>query len=122
MVQKLLLWVMAMLLFPLSGFGAHFENLINLTIKIEDASYSHKIKTLEFNEEEITLDVSDMFKPRKILQQKLPPGRYLLNWSTEKTPVKWSEEATKTFEKIIVLEHGDGVVRVNVKGDAISMY
>jgi hypothetical protein len=122
MVQKLLLWVTILLLFPLSGFGAHFENLIDLTIKVEDASFSHKIKALQFNEEEITLEASDMFKPRKILQYRLPPGRYMLNWSTEKTPVKWSEEATKNFEKIIVLEHGDGVVRVNVKGDVISMY
>lgn len=122
MTRKILLWAMVLLLSPLLGHAAHFENLIDLTIKIEDASYGHKIKSLQFNNEEITLDASDMFKPRKILQYKLAPGRYMLNWSTEKTPAKWSEDSTKIFEKIIVLEHGDGIVRVNVKGDVISMY
>ena len=33
-----------------------------------------------------------MFKPRKQVQYKLPPGRYILNWSTEKVPAKWEKE------------------------------
>lgn len=104
------------------GYTAHFENLIELTVKIEDASFTHKIKSVEFNNEEIQLDPTDMFKPRKILKYKLSPGRYVMRWTTEKTISKWSDEPIKNFEKIVVLENGDGIVRINLKGDAISMY
>jgi hypothetical protein len=123
MTQKLLSSIFFVLMFvSMNAFGAHFENLIELTIKVEDASYSHRVKTLHFNGEEIKLDPSDMFKPRKILQYKLPPGRYTLIWTTEKTPIRWSEDSIKRFEKILVLEHGDGVVKINLKGENVSLY
>jgi len=123
MLQKLLKSIVfIMVLNPMIGFGAHFENLIDLTIKVEDASYNNRVKSLQFNGEEVKLDASDMFKPRKILQYKLPPGRYMLNWTTEKSPTKWTEDAIKNFERILVLESGDGIVRVFVKGEGITMY
>ena len=123
MLLKLLkLCALILLIIPMIAFGAHFENLIDLTIKVEDGSFTIRVKSLQFNGEEIKLDPSDMFKPRKIMQYKLSPGRYILNWSTEKNPVKWTEESAKNFEKILVLEHGDGIVRVNIKGETITMY
>ena len=102
--------------------GAHFEQMVDLTIKVEDAGYSLKVKALRFNGLEVALDEPDLFKPRKVLQYKLPPGRYMLNWSTEKSSAQWHEDGTKAHESILVLESGDSLVRVGIKGDAISMY
>jgi hypothetical protein len=102
--------------------AAHFENLVDLTFKVEDASFCIKMKSLKFNDEEIKLDPSDMFRSRKVLQYKLPPGRYFLYWSTEQTSARWSDPPVKNHEKILVLESGDGIVRVNIKGDSISIY
>lgn len=103
-------------------FAAHFENLIDVTIKAEDASFSLKMKSLKFNGEELVLEPSDLTKPRKLVQYKLPPGRYILNWSTEKVPAKWVADPVKEHERILVLENGDGLVRVNIRGDTIQMY
>ncbi len=103
-------------------FAAHFENPVDLTIKVEDGSFNIKIKELKFNGEEIKLEPSDMFKPRKIFHAKLQPGRYSLVWSTEKTQIRWSEDPTTMHEKILVLESGDTVVKINIKGDVITMY
>lgn len=102
--------------------AAHFENPIDLTVKIEDGSFNLKIKDFNFNGEVINLDPSDMFKPRKVFQLRLQPGRYPFNWTTEKSQVRWSEEPQKFHEKIIVLEHGDSQIRINIKGDTITMY
>lgn len=119
-VYHLALFIAFLSAYPL--FAAHFENLIDLTIKAEDASFNLKMRSLKFNGQEIELDAPDMFKPRKQIQFKLPPGRYILNWSTEKVPAKWEKEPIKEHEKILVLENGDGIVRVNIKGDFIQMY
>ena len=115
-----LLWIGSFLPFALSA--AHFENLVDLTIKVEDANYNLKVKSLRFNGLEIQLDPPDLFKPRKLLQYRLPPGRYALNWASEKTGGRWQEEGTKTHERILVLESGDQIVRISIKGDAISLY
>ena len=116
----LLIAVFILLATPL--IAAHFENPVDLTIKVEDGSFNLKIKEVKFNNEDIKLDPPDMFKPRKLMQTKLQPGRYTLSWITEKTQIRWSEEPIKTHEKIIVLENGDSTVRINIKGESISMY
>ena len=102
--------------------AAHFENLVDLTLKVEDAAYNLRIKSMRFNGLDIPLDASDLFKPRKIVQYKLPPGRYMLNWSTEKNGARWQEEAVKNHERILVLETGDHIVRIGIKGDDVSIY
>lgn len=101
--------------------AAHFENLIDLFIKVEDAAYNFRVTALRFNGEEIPLDESDIFKPRKSLQYKLQPGRYMLNWTTEKSTVRWQDEPIKEHERILVLESGDHQVRISIKGDSISL-
>lgn len=95
---------------------------MDLTLKIEDGSFNLKVRDFKFNGEEIHLDPPDMFKPRKILQLKLQPGRYSFSWTSEKKQVRWSEEPLKLHEKILVLENGDSVVKINIKGDVITMY
>jgi hypothetical protein len=123
MLIRLFSWAGLFLFFiALPAFAAHFENPVELTIKVEDGSFNLKVKDLKFNGEEIKLDPSDMFKPRKIFQTKLQPGRYSLVWSTEKTQTRWSEEPTKLHEKTLVLESGDTLVKINIKGDVITMY
>ncbi len=102
--------------------AAHFENPVDVSLKIEDASFHLKIKDLKFNGEDIQLDPSDMFKPRKVMQFKLQPGRYALAWTTERSQTRWSETPIKHHEKIVVLEGGDSTVRISIKGDAITMY
>jgi hypothetical protein len=120
--MKRLLALVLLLTVSLGLDAAHIETLIDLTIKAEDASYYHRIKSLRFNGLEITLDAPDMFKPRKTVDYKLPPGRYMLNWSTEKSGGRWQEEGNKSFERILVLESGDTAVRVAIKGDTITLY
>lgn len=101
--------------------AAHIENLVVLTFKVEDMAYNFRIKSLSFNGLEIPLDESDMFKPRKVMEYKLPPGRYMLNWTTEKTG-RWQDQPIQNHERILVLESGDNTVRVAIKGDVISLY
>lgn len=111
------------LLFPLFLFSAHFENLIDLTIKVEDASFNHRVKSISFNNQEIKLDDPDMFKPRKISQHHLSPGRYMLTWTTEKSGTLIANASPLTkHEKIVVLESGDVSVKINIKGDTVSLY
>ncbi|MCE5316022.1 MAG: hypothetical protein LLG04_01490 [Parachlamydia sp.] len=101
--------------------AAHFENMIDLSIKVEDAAYNFRVKSLRFNGVEVPLDESDIFKPRKVMQYKLQPGRYMLNWTTEKSTVRWQDEPIKDHERILVLESGDNLIRITIKGDAISL-
>lgn len=111
------------LCFILANLGAaHFETNVQVTLKIEDQNYNLGVKSASFNGEEIKLDPPDMFKPRKEVQFKLPPGRYSLTWTTQKGGPKWAEEPPKVFEKILVLESGDSVVRVNIKGENVTLY
>lgn len=110
-------------LFPFCLFSAHLENFIDVTIKVEDASFNLKVKNVSFDNHEIKLDDSDMFKPRKIFQQRLTPGRYILSWSTEKSgTLSANSSPTTNHEKIVVLESGDAQVRINIKGDSVSLY
>lgn len=109
-------------LFSATLSAAHFESLVDLTVKVEDAAYNFRIKSLRFNGLDIPLDESDIFKPRKVLQYRLQPGRYLLNWTTEKSGGRWQDEPVKTHERILVLESGDNQVRVAIKGDAVTLY
>ena len=102
--------------------AAHFESHVQLTIKVEDLNYNLTVKSLKFNGEEIKLESPDMFKPRKEIQIKLTPGRYPLVWTTQKGNPKWSEDPPKTFEKILVLESGDTAVRINIKGENVTLY
>lgn len=113
--------LVTLLCFSSSLYAAHFENLIDLSIRVEDAAYNFRVKSLRFNGEEIPLDDSDIFKPRKSLQYKLQPGRYMLNWTTEKSTVRWQDEPIKEHERILVLESGDNQIRITIKGDAISL-
>lgn len=117
----MLRFLLALLCFSASLSAAHFENLIDLSIKVEDASYNFRVTSLRFNGEAIPLDESDIFKPRKSLQYKLQPGRYMLNWTTEKSTVRWQDEPVKEHERILVLESGDHQVRISIKGDAVSL-
>lgn len=105
-----------------SLFSAHFENFVDVTIKVEDASYTIKIKSFKFNGEVIALDPSDNFKPRKLLLKRLSPGRYVIAWTAEKSSPRSAHEPPKEYERILVLESGDSTVRISVKGDTISMY
>ena len=102
--------------------AAHFENLIDLTIKLEDPSYNVSIKSFKFNNQEIQLDEPDMFKPRKVLNLKLPPGRYPLIWVVEKGGGRWSDQKPAVIDKILVLESGDTVVKINIKGETVNLY
>jgi|GEM_PF-4523858 len=102
--------------------AAHFENLVDLTIKVEDPSYNVSVKSLKFNNQEVKLDEPDMFKPRKEMKVTLPPGRYPIVWVVEKGQGKWADEKPKSFEKILVLESGDQVVKVNIKGESVTLY
>lgn len=106
--------------FPLHA--AHLENKIDLHLKIEDGSYTLHVKDVRFNGEEIILDPPDMFKPRKAIAYKLPPGRYHVNWTTEKGFGKWKEGQIKEHERIVVLESGDSSVKVGIKGETITLY
>jgi hypothetical protein len=102
--------------------AAHLENKVDLHIKVEDGSYTLHVKEFRFNGEEIKLEDHDMFKPRKAVSYKLPPGRYYVNWSTEKGFGKWKEGDVKEHERIVVLESGDSVVRLSIKGENIAIY
>lgn len=109
--------------FPFCIKAAHFENLVDLTVKVEDASFNLRIKNVKFNNQDIKLDDPDMLKPRKTAQYKLPPGRYMLNWSTEKGGAVWGNASPITeHERIVVLESGDVSVKINIKGDTVSLY
>jgi len=117
------LLMMGSLLLPIYLFSAHFENLVDLTIKVEDASFNLRVKSVKFNNQEIKLDDPDMFKPRKIAQLRLTPGRYMLNWSTEKSGTLIGKTSPITeHERIVVLESGDITVKINIKGDTVSLY
>ncbi len=108
---------------PLFSFAAHFENLVDLTIKIEDVNLKIKITNLNFNGEEVKLDEPDLFKPRKIARYRLPPGRYMLNWTTEKAGTKFANESpSENHERILVLERGDITINVTIKGNAINLF
>lgn len=102
--------------------AAHFENLVDLTIKVEDPSYNISIKSLKFNNQDVKLDEPDMFKPRKELKMTLSPGRYPITWVVEKGQGKWADEKPKVIEKILVLESGDSVVKINIKGETVNLY
>jgi hypothetical protein len=106
-----------------SALGAHFENMVELTIKIEDASFNHKVRSFKFNDEEIKLDDPEMFKPRKIFTSRLRPGRYMLSWSTVKGGAVWNNNSPVTeHERILVLEGEDIAIKINIKGDSITLY
>lgn len=111
-----------LLLLTTTATAAHFENPVDLTIKIEDPNMYTRVKEVKFDGNEIKLDESDMFKPRKVYTQKLIPGRYHLTWSTEKSNPKWGEQAVTDFQKIVVIEGGDSVIRINIRGETISLY
>ena len=102
--------------------AAHFENIVELTVKVEDQNYNLRIKSVKFNGQEIKLDEPDMFKPRKEVVLHLPPGRYPLIWATEKGGPKWAEDGPKIHEKILVIESGDSTVKVSIKGDVVTLY
>lgn len=111
------------LFFPFFLLAAHFESLVDLTVKVEDASFNLRVKNVTFNNQEIKLDDPDMFKPRKTTQYKLSPGRYMLTWATEKGGAIWGTTSPITeHERIVVLESGDVSVKINIKGDAVSLY
>ena len=117
------LFINSAFLVPFSIFSAHFENLVDVTIKVEDASFNLRVKAVKFNNQEIKLDDPDMFKPRKIMQVKLTPGRYMLTWSTEKLGTLIGKTSPITeHERIVVLESGDASVKINIKGDSVSLY
>jgi hypothetical protein len=96
--------------------------MVELIIKVEDASYSLKVVDVAFNNEAIPLEAANMFKPRAEKKYKLAPGRYMLVWRTEKGTGRWSDEPIINHERILVLESGDSVVRVNIKGDGVTLY
>lgn len=121
-MKKFSIFFLFLALLTGGGFAAHFENMVDLTIKAEDAAYNLRIKSLRFNGLEVGLEESDLFKPRKVLQYKLQPGRYMLTWTTEKSGGRWQDDGIKTHERILVLESGDNVVRVGIKGDVIALY
>lgn len=102
--------------------AAHFENYIDVTLKVEDMSYNLVVKSVTFNGEEVPLDKADFFNPRKIVQYKLLPGKYMLTWKTQKGTGKWADEGIILHERILVLESGDTTVRVNIKGTSITLY
>ena len=102
--------------------AAHFESLVELTLKIEDPSYNVTVKSLKFNNQDVKLDEPDMFKPRKEFKVVLPPGRYPIIWTVEKGQGRWADEKPKVIEKILVLESGDSVVKVNIKGETVNLY
>ncbi len=108
---------------PIYLSSAHFENFIELTIKIEDLNFKLKVSNVKFNGEEIPLDEPHPFKPRKVATFKLPPGRYTLTWTTERISFKLPNESPTTdHSRILVLEGGDTVVHVSIKGEAINLY
>lgn len=109
-------------LYCISLSAAHFEALVDLTIKVEDPSYNISVKSFKFNNQDVKLDAPDMFKPRKELKVVLPPGRYPISWVIEKNQGRWSDEKPKSIEKILVLESGDTVVKVNIKGETVTLY
>lgn len=111
-----------MLLFTTVARAAHFETLVEVTLKIEDPNMYTRVKNVKFDGNDIILDDPDMFKPRKLLTQKLTPGRYMINWSTEKSNPKWSEQPVINNERILVIEGGDTAVKINIRGDIISLY
>lgn len=102
--------------------AAHFENLVTLTIKVEDPNMYTRIRSVKFDGDDIALDESDMFKPRKVYTTKLIPGRYMLYWSTEKSNPKWGEQAIVEHEKVLVVERGDSTLRIGIKGDAVTLF
>src|ERR1700733_1715425 len=100
---------------------AHLESLVEINFRIEDVNFKSQIKNVSFNGEEIELDDSDYFKPRKITNYRLPPGRYMLQWNTEKVGVKLATDPpNKIHERIVAIESGDKEVRILIKGDNIS--
>ncbi len=108
---------------PLKITGAHFENLVNLTVKIEDANFNLKIKNAKFNGQELRLEESEFSKPRSVTAYKLPPGRYIVQWSTHKPAMRFANEpAFIEHERILVLENGDTIVRISIKGDTIAIF
>lgn len=120
--MKLCLFIFFMFAFTHLS-AAHFEQIVELTLKVEDQAYNLKIKSVNFNGQEIPLEnPNDMFKPRKEIRFKLPPGRYPLTWSTDKGGPKWAETPPKVHERILVLESGDSIVKINIKGDTVSLY
>ncbi len=116
------LLVLTFFIGPLAA--AHFEHMIDLTITVEDVGFNLSVKSVKFNGQEIKLDAPDMFKPRKEAKYRLAPGRYILNWTTEKGGggPKWATEVPVDHERILVLESGDTSVKVNIRGDNISLY
>lgn len=116
------LFTLLFLFFVMPLSAAHFENLVTLTIKVEDANMYTRVKSLKFEGVEIPLDESDMFKPRKVHTTKLVPGRYMLYWSTEKSNAKWGEAPVVEHEKVLVVESGDVTLKINIKGDAVSLF
>jgi hypothetical protein len=121
---RILIGVLALLannlgLTPLSA--AHFESPVAVTIKVEDMSYQLRVKALSFNGEEIALDEPDFFRPRKVVCYKLQPGKYVLNWTSQKGGGKWADKENK-HERILVIEGGDTEVRIHIKGDSITLY
>lgn len=110
-------------LYPPSVFSAHIEKLIDLTIKVEDPSFNVTVKDVSFDGQEIPLDAPNhLNKLRKATSYRLLPGRYVINWTTEKTSMKRLDEKPQQHERILVLESGDATVRVCIKGDILSLY
>jgi hypothetical protein len=118
------MWRLLLLLFTfVVGESAHFENLIDLTLKIEDANFNLRMKSVTFNGDALKLNDTNILKPRKEEHFRLPPGRYMLLWSTEKAVARFAQEPLiKNHERILVLEHGDTSIRINIRGDDISLY
>lgn len=104
--------------------AAHLEQMVDLTVTIEDVGFNLSVKNVKFDGQELKLESPDMFRPRKEAKYRLAPGRYMINWSTEKGGggPRWASEVPRVHERILVLESGDTTVKVNIRGDTISLY
>ena len=117
------IYTLCLIFFCNALFAAHIENLVSINLKIEDVNFKTQMKSVVFNGESIELDPSELFKPRKAVNYRLPPGRYIVQWSTEKVGVKLANDPPPMLnEKIIAIESGDKDVRISIKGNSITLY
>ncbi len=97
------------------------SHLIRVELHVKDSPVLSglEIKKVTFNGQTVPLKPRDIFDKRGTASFQLPPGKYKLVWSVNRSTLVWPR--TLNFEEEVTLDPRDLWVQIIIEGDQVSI-
>lgn len=95
--------------------------LVRIEVLVRDSPEAGgvQIQSADFNGEEIPLKPRDIYGNRGMASFQFPPGKYKLNWVTQRDQFTWPR--TLTHQEIVTISSRDLWLQVSIEGDEASI-